>query len=244
MRLGLAACLYLLLTAKCCAGDAVTLYYNERPPYLVTAPDGSVTGLTATPAGQAFAAAGIAAAWLKMPINRQLALLTQEGRHCAVGWFRNASREQLFRFSRPIYRDLPTVALVRRDFPAPDNQPLAELLATPGVRILVKENYSYGQYIDELLLRHRAALAATSAESGNMIAMINIGRADLMFVAEEEARHLIGQSGLEQKNFRMVHFAGMPPGELRHIMCGKDVPEEWMRRLDRQIPALAAPGLP
>lgn len=244
MRGVLGACLYLLLAGPGLAGEAVTLYYNERPPYLVTEPDGSVAGLTATPAAQAFAAAGITASWQRMPINRQVALLAQEGRHCTVGWFRNAAREQQFRFSRPIYRDLPTVALARRDFAAEDRQALEALLATPGLRILVKENYSYGPYIDALLLRHPAALAATSAESGSMIAMINIGRADLMFVAEEEARHLIGQSGLEQKNFRIVHFGGMPPGELRHIMCSKDVPEEWMHRLDRQIRSLPAPGSP
>ena len=75
----MAAALALLWGDACRAGDAVTLYYNERPPYLVSAPDGSVGGLTASVAERAFRAAGIDVKWLKTPINRQLALLKEGG---------------------------------------------------------------------------------------------------------------------------------------------------------------------
>lgn len=65
--------------------------------------------------------------------------------------------------------------------------------------------------------------------------MIDARRADLMFVAEEEAQYLIGQSGLRPQDFSVLRFADLPRGETRHIMCAKDVPPEWMLRLDRAI---------
>ncbi len=233
LRIG--CCLLLLMGGACRAGEPVTLHYNERPPYLVGAADGAVSGLTATPAERAFRAAGIDVVWQKTPINRQLALLKEGGARCTVGWFKNAERERFARFSKPIYRDLPTVALTRSDFSMRQRLPLEGALATPGLRVLVKENYSYGGYIDEVLARIHPLLTKTSAESVNMIAMIEANRADLMFVAEEEAQYLIGQSGLSQQGFSMVRFADLPNGENRYIMCSKDVPEQWMRRLDREI---------
>ncbi|MFM9433663.1 polar amino acid transport system substrate-binding protein [Janthinobacterium sp. CG_23.3] len=227
--------LLLLCGGACRAGDAVTLYYNERPPYMAGAPDGSVNGLTASVAERAFRAAGIDVNWLKTPINRQLALLKEGGARCVVGWFKNSERERFARFSKAIYRDLPTVALMRSAYPIGQKLALESALATPGLRVLVKENYSYGGYIDEALLKIHPALAKTSAESVNMVAMIEAQRADLMFVAEEEAQYLIGQSGLSQQGFSLLRFADLPNGETRHIMCSKDVAEQWMRRLDREI---------
>ncbi|SFV17391.1 hypothetical protein [Pseudoduganella namucuonensis] len=124
----------LLLGAWCPAGaslaeDGITVYYNDRPPYLMLGKDGSVHGLTATPALQAFQAAGIATIWQRAPTNRQLVLLQEGGRRCAVGWFRNAARERFARFSKAIYRDLPPVALARADLPSPPRLRLGELLA-------------------------------------------------------------------------------------------------------------------
>lgn len=53
-----------LLPAVAAPQDPVMLYYNDRPPYIVELPDGSAAGLTATPAGNAFRAAGIPVVWI------------------------------------------------------------------------------------------------------------------------------------------------------------------------------------
>ncbi|MFO1338760.1 MAG: transporter substrate-binding domain-containing protein [Burkholderiaceae bacterium] len=99
----------------------VELYYFERPPYVVKHPGSDeVSGLTATPAAQAFRAAGLAFRWVPLPTVRQLVTLKEQAQAaCAVGWFKNAERELQFKFSKPIYRDRPTVALARADLPAP-----------------------------------------------------------------------------------------------------------------------------
>ena len=64
------------LAASAGAADAVEplpLYYFDRPPYVQkVARNGEEGGLTATPAAQAFRAAGLAFRWTLLPTVRQL----------------------------------------------------------------------------------------------------------------------------------------------------------------------------
>lgn len=236
----------LLLGAWCPAGaslaeDGITVYYNDRPPYLMLGKDGSVHGLTATPALQAFQAAGIATTWQRAPTNRQLVLLQEGGQRCAVGWFRNAARERFARFSKAIYRDLPPVALARADLPSPPRLRLGELLARP-VRVLVKEHYSYGAYIDALLEKSAATRVSTTSENTAMVAMLKARRADLFFLSAEEAAYLAEAAGPGAAWLRILRFPDVPGGETRHVMCSMDVPQSAMDRLDREIVQHRAPG--
>ena len=67
-----------------------------------------------------------------------------------MGWFKNPDRELHFKFSKPIYRDQPTVALARVEFNTA-RASLAETVRQPGVRVLVKDGVSYAPLIDSLL---------------------------------------------------------------------------------------------
>lgn len=229
-------CLWLLLPGMSLAREPLVVYYNERPPYLMTAADGGVHGLTADPASAAFFGAGLPVLWMRAPSNRQLALLKEGGQRCAVGWFRNPERESFAKFSRPIYRDLPLVAIVRDDFILRGGATLEQLLALPGLRVLVKEKYSYGGYVDESLAKARPTRISTTAESVAMMAMIGAYRADLMFLAGEEAGYLLHLAELRDKRLRIMRLLDVPTGERRHIMCSKDVSDDIMRRLDQEIP--------
>ena len=214
----------------------VDLYYFERPPYVTRRPGSDeVTGLTATPAAQAFRAAGVAFRWVQLPTVRQLVTLKDQAHAaCAVGWFKNAEREQQFKFSKPIYRDRPTVALARADF-AVSAASLADTLRQPGVSVLVKDGFSYGPLIDGLLAQHKPERVVTSAESVAMVSMVANQRASFMFAAEEEAAYLVEQAGALPHPLKIVHFSDLPPGERRHILCSKATPEEVMERLNKAI---------
>lgn len=229
-------CLWLLIPAMSLAQEPLVVYYNERPPYLMTTPDGGVRGLTADPAAAAFLGAGLPLHWMRAPSNRQLALLKEGGQRCAVGWFKNAERESYAKFSRPIYRDLPLVAIVRDDFVLRGGVTLEQLVAMPGLSVLVKEKYSYGGYVDESLAKARPTRISTTAESAAMMAMIGAYRADLMFLAGEEADYLLHLAELRDKHLRIMRLLDVPTGERRHIMCSKDVSDDIMRRLDQEIP--------
>jgi polar amino acid transport system substrate-binding protein len=230
----------LFVWAPAQAAEAIELYWFERPPYMAGRPASEeVAGLTASPAAQAFKAAGIPFRWVSLPTVRQLVTLKDSGRPaCAVGWFRNAEREQQFKFSAPIYRDRPTVALARLDYlPAAT---LAATLSRPGVSVLIKDGFSYGPVIGQLLDQYRPERVVTSAENLAMANMVAAQRASLMFAAEEEAGYLLEQAEHEARlpyPLKIVRFADLPPGERRYILCSKATPDELIERLNKAIPA-------
>lgn len=233
-------CTFLACSAPAVAQamDAVTLAYNDRPPYIVALPDGSAAGLTATPAANAFRSAGIPVTWKKVPTNRQLAELKENtGRQCAIGWFKNPEREQYFKFTKAIYRDRPTVLIAGRHFSAQPNETLHGLLLRKDVHVLVKDKFSYGAYIDGLLASLKPQTVITTNENIQMVEMIRIGRADFMFAAEEEARYLIEQAGFKPGDFRIIRLPDVPPGERRYIICSKMVEDEVIARLNAAIDA-------
>lgn len=230
------AAMFCLLPVAAWANDAITVNYNERPPYLVPAPDGSATGLTGTPAANAFKAAGIAVTWAKVPTNRQMSAVKEDqGMHCAVGWFKTPEREQFAKFTKPIYRDKPWLVLANTKYSVKQGTKLEDALTAKGVRVLTKESFSYGQYIDELLAKTKPNITVSNGSTSQMLQLINDGSVDFMFVSEEEAEFLVNQAGLSMKNFRQIRFPDMPNGGERHIMCGKNVPDDVIARLNKGI---------
>lgn len=208
-----------LQSAPVRAEEPIAILYNDRPPYQVTHQDGSVSGLSATPAAQAFKIAGIPVIWVRVPTNRQLSLIKHDSeKACALGWFRKPDREQYAKFTVPIYRDKPTVALSGARFTVPAGTTLAEVLARKGVRVLVKDLYSYGPYIDDLLKTLRPDVIRTTSENHQMVQMIQAGRADF---------HVRGRGRSE-----LLHPAGgagskriAPAAVLRYVGGRKTAPD-------------------
>jgi polar amino acid transport system substrate-binding protein len=226
---------YLLLPQLGHAEDAVNVSYNERPPYLVPAADGSATGLTGTPAANAFKAAGIAVTWAKVPTTRQMALVKEAGMNCAIGWFKNPEREQFAKFTKAIYRDKPWIVLANKGFAVQDGAKLQDVLSAKGVRVLTKEAFSYGPYIDGVLAKTKPAITVSNGTTTQMLQLINANMVDFMFVSEEEAEYLVEQAGLKMTNFRQLRFPDMPAGDKRYIMCSKHVPDDVISRLNKAI---------
>jgi polar amino acid transport system substrate-binding protein len=226
----------IFLPGLCAAQQMVDLMYNDRPPYIIAQADGSAAGLTATPAIDAFRRAGIPVEWKRVPTNRQLTIIGQgSGNDCAIGWFKNAERERFAKFTKPIYRDKPTVLLANRWFAPPPDASLRDLLARPDVRVLVKDRFSYGPYIDGLLAEMKPLLIRTTNENRQMVAMIKANRADFMFVSEDEADYLVEQAGFNSDDFRLLHPDDMPAGEKRYLICSKHVDDSIIARLNAAI---------
>ncbi len=241
--LALAACVgqptasVVTLSAPTPTGDtAITLHYNERPPYLVTTGDG-VGGLTGAPTTQVFAASGIAYRWEQTPSKRQIYLLQQNtGRDCLVGWFKNAERESFARYTLPVYRDEPQVALARTDNERIlSGQTVADVFADPGLILLVKDGYSYGDYLDLQIRDHDPVRTVTTVENSGMLRMIAAGHADYFFIAPEEVDGLLASSEFDGHDFKTVHFADVVSGEERYILCSLKVEPEIIDRLNRAI---------
>jgi polar amino acid transport system substrate-binding protein len=217
------------------AGPAITLFFEERAPYVVRNGDG-VEGLTASPAAQAFKAADVAFVWEVGSMSRQMHMLREnQGPHCMVGWFKTSERMTYAKFTKPIYRDGPIVALARREFSFGPGRTVAEALSLPGVRVLVRGKYSYGSYIDAALRRIQPALVASPLPNVQLIDLLMGNRADFMFASEEESINLLRRAANRANNLQVMRFSDVLPGVERHIACTRSVPDEIIGRLNRAI---------
>lgn len=219
------------------ADDAITVTYSERPPYMMAQPDGLPSGLTATPAVQAFKAAGINAVWRNLPTNRQLIMVKDPGlRACAVGWFWLPERDSYAKFTKPIYRDKEWQVLANAGLAARADPTLEALLKHRDTRILVKDNFTYGGELDELMRKWGTTRAVSTALTSKMVQSISKGVVDMMFVSEEEGNYIMAHHPADQtRHLRLLRFKDMPPGPTRHIMCGKGVPDDVIARLNKAI---------
>jgi polar amino acid transport system substrate-binding protein len=215
----------------------LTLYYYERRPFHYTADDGTVTGLTVAPTEAAFAKLGIPILWSKVPVNRILAQIkTNREAACSPGWYKKPDREEYARYSIPIYHDKPLVGLANSHFLAEQGVTARELLARLDLRLLVKQNFSQGAYMDELIAKmpHSHVLPTTD-EVPTMVQMIARGRADLIITTQEEVEIYVHQSGFKLEDFRILVFPDVPAVEKRYILCSQQVPSEIIDDLNSAL---------
>ncbi len=232
--LPLAICL--LPSPACRAQPTITVTYSERPPYMSPSEGGPPSGLTATPSANAFKAAGIAVVWAKLPTNRQLAMVKENlGQNCSVGWFWLRDRARFAKFSKPIYRDKDWYILANASYAARGYPTLEAMLSHQDTRILVKDNYSYGEQLDALMATHHPAIAVSTAPTSRMVQSISMGVVDLMFVSADEGNYLMAHAGEHAANLRLLHPKDMPKGPDRYIMCSKSVPDEVIAKLNKAI---------
>jgi len=216
------------------------IYYHERPPYYVTGPLG-VYGLCADPVKRALRRAAIPFHWEKLPAKRQLAVIRDNRlRAAAIGWFKTPQRLQFARFSRPIYRDRPLVALARADNPLiPTETTLKELLTNRKLTLLYKNGYSYGSRVDAAITLCSPPRTATDSDNLGMLEMIYAGRADYFFISLEEAENLTTTSGLLKSDFKLIHFRDLGAGNRRYLIFSRKVSEQLIQRLNTALTAVS-----
>lgn len=224
------------LQADPSSDDTVVLYYHERRPYYVTTPN-QVHGLIADRLNWVFKDAEIPYVWRKAPAKRQLEIIRNNAQcACAVGWFKTTTREAFGTFTLPIYSDNPTMAIARSDNDQiRSGDSLARTLSNYRLRLLRKDGYSYGQFIDDGIQKYAPREIVTTAENLSMVKMIHTHRADYFFISEEEARDLILCSDLPEKDFKAIYFYDMPQGNKRYLICSRKIEETTLLRLNRAI---------
>ena len=217
---------------------SIFLYYFERSPYSVTDSDGGVRGLVATPAVNAFERAGIPFQWKKMPFKRQLVVIKlDKKRACGIGWLKNPERASFARFTDVVYQDRPTVIVSKNGNKALElHRDLKSLIKDKEIRLLVKNGFSYGAYIDALINRlNPPIVSVVTSNNLQMLQMIRSDRADYLFMSEEEAKHIILSAGYELSQFRLLHFDDMPESNRRYIACSRQVSPKILHRLNRAL---------
>ncbi len=223
------------------AEESISILYNERLPYLVSSGDGTVRGLTGTPASDAFVQAKIPHVWIKTPSNRQLALLKLNAeKACAVGWFKNSEREAFARYTKPIYQDSATIGLaLASNNKISEVSRISDILVRQELLLIAKSGYSYGAYIDGLIKKLSPKLKYLIVENTRMIKLVRAGRADYFFITEDEADGLIKSMNYDSEEFRYLRFADAPKENFRYILCSKSVPAAVLEALNRHIPEIS-----
>ena len=218
------------------SGGVIIVHYHERHPYYISQGKG-VGGIMGDRINFVFEQAGIPLAWQKTPAKRQLDIIkTNRGREAAAGWFKTPERQIFAKFSQPIYQDRPTIALVRADQKLiQSGGPLAEALANPRLRLLRKDGYSYGDFIDGLIDRFQPNQTITLADNVSMLKMIHTRRVDYFFIALEEADDLLTRAGLPAPDFKKITFTDMPEGNRRYVIFTRQVEDSTIERLNRII---------
>lgn len=250
-------CVYLLLWAVI-GGDApawseppLAIYYFPRPPYYTTEADGRAGGILVERVRAIMAQAGIEHRFVEAPSKRVLLMLGQDEAACGVGWLRTPSRETLFRFSLPIHRDAPLVALV-------GSAGLARLPARPTLEGLlgsdlvlgVIDGFSYGEAVDRMIARANPKRQMVTGEVQRLVRMIAAGRCDWMLLNPLEAHWQLERDPGLARALRVLALPDAPASNPRYLMCSQSVAPEVMERIDRAIlrlenePAAMAPETP
>jgi polar amino acid transport system substrate-binding protein len=234
----ISAFILLICSAPVIAEDSIQLYYSDRIPYAVTDTQGEVSGLCATPAANAFKQAGIPFKWKRMPFKRQLETIKYNKKMaCGIGWFKNPERERFARFTEEIYQDKPAISISKRGNKAlAHHRSLNALLTDNTAKLLVKDGFSYGVYIDALIKKFNPQhVVVVNSTNIQMLQMILSERADYFFMSEEEAEHIILSTGYEVSQFQLQHYNDMPDGNRRYIICSQQVSPEIIELLNQSL---------
>lgn len=219
----------------------INLHYNQRIPYEYLE-NTRVSGLLVEPVEAAFKAAGIPFVWKNTPIKRQFVLLqANRSLDCLLGRYKNPEREAYAQFSVPFYQGKSLVALSLRNLANIDQEhSLKSLVQNTTLRLLVKEGYTYGIAVDAWIKARSSLPLKTTGENISMLREVFYGKADVFLLGQEEAEALLEGSGLPKEQLKIHTFADAPAGELRYLMCSKQVPRELIERINRYLPDLTA----
>lgn len=220
---------------------SIRLLWTERAPFQYTGDDGNPAGLLVDIGREIFKKAKLPHTEAMLPANRVIFELTKNTRPvCAVGWYKSEERQVIAQFSKPVYHDKPLRAVFRKDANVAIGASASEVLTTPNTRILIKQGFAYGEYLDNILNTIDLVLVQrVTGNPNNMLLMIKAGRADLVLLAQEEIDFYIKSDPSFNDNFKVVVFKDIPETDRRFIMCSKNISVHTLNRINAAIDALS-----
>ncbi len=212
------------------------VYYFPRPPLYTTNADGTAGGFLNGIAALVLDEAKIPYRLVEIPSAR-VELSIKNGDYAAgLGWFKNPEREKWAKFSAPIYRDLPLVAVVNRAKAGPFGAEarIDRLLGT-GLTLGTIRGFSYGSFADEAIERLHPGIESIVGPQASLILMVARGRADLLLLGMEEAGYLMEHDQNMAAALKIVRILDAPAGSFRYFMFSKAVDSSVIERIDAAI---------
>ncbi len=216
--------------------------YPERPPYNYTE-NGNAVGTLVELTRKILAEAGIDATFVEMPSKRILAEIQKDGSTlCSFGWFKTPEREYYVRYTLPIIRDTPLVAVfLKNNF---NIQPLGlrleTLAANTNLSVGLVRGWTYGEHVDAVFKNNGTRLVEIP-ERKQQALMLALERFSYTLARESEIDEIIHMSGKPKEAFVVSPLEDVILNRnSRYIICGKGVPEDVVERINASIVKLCA----
>jgi polar amino acid transport system substrate-binding protein len=225
--------------ADAVAVEPLTVAWREKPPYHYT-DNGVEKGFLLARGKLIFEKAGVPARFVEEPTKRIWANF-QAGKtsYCSLGRYRQNQRDSMAQYSVAMHIDPPQAIVVSPvDLDkVRAHKSLASLLADPKLSVGLIDGVSYGPRFDGLLGKAGAERIIRTVDSASMMRMVAVGRVSYT-LADRYGWEFALKHDPVLAQATVVEFPDAQGGMTRHIMCGKDVPQATMRKLNRAIDAM------
>lgn len=228
--------LFLLAAPEPSCAEPLRMLYPERPPYNYTE-NGKAAGLLVAQAEMILLDANIEAVFMEIPSKRILAeVQPEDSTACSFGWFKTAEREAFANFTLPTYRDTPLVALIlkRNESRFANKFTLRDLASDKGLGLGLISGWSYGGYVDGVL-KLSGVVPMEIPERQHQALMLANERFSYTLIRTEEIPDVVRLSGKPRDSFSIVPLTDLQERNLRYIMCGRGVPIETIKRINKSI---------
>jgi len=219
----------------------LTVFYYERMPFYGDR-DGKPAGLLIDISRLILDQAGIKYHLVNVPVIRFFESLKKPGNSCLIGALKTKEREVIYAYSDDyIYRDHPFRIIVNKGKrKALPERPSIKQVLESELRLGVSDGYVYGDWLDRKIIEHQPKLQKINIgnDSEKMHKMIIGGRFDYMFAVAEEARHIVAEDREHSDNLTIVEIADAPRGNMRYLLCSKEIDSAIMQKINAAIKAV------
>lgn len=219
------------------AREPILIEYRDKPPYSYTQ-NQQPKGLLIDKTAAIFKRAGLPYRLEEVPLKRILKdIQTAAKPTCSPGWYKLPEREQFARFSIAIHQDLPHVVLAAADAVAAvrAHRELRTLVRDPNLQLAIVDGVSYGPELDQVIADvPRVPLRAT-VTALQLSKMLGFGRADYMFIDQEDLGYLDRLGEVTGRGVQRVDFPDAPAGLHRYLMCSKNTDDATLARINDAI---------
>ena len=225
------------------ASATISIEYRDKPPLMHTVQQ-QASGVLNDKTRRIFERAQLPFEFREVPLKRIVRnIQANEQKVCSPGWYKLPEREAFARFSLPIHQDRPHVVLASPTMYAAvqAHGSLKSLLADTKLRLSIVSGVSYGPELDAQIAASPQTVLQVSVTPLQLARMVLAGRADYMFLDEDDL-HYFQQQGDLANDSSGISLNDMPAGLQRYIMCSKRVDEADIKRINQAIRELGYGG--
>lgn len=240
-----AAAIIVLLAYQSASAESIVVSYLQRPPYYFkknTQDKGILVDITRA----VFERAGLEHSFVVLPPKRiMLQLRRADSSHCSIGWFKTPQRELFSKFTLPIYQNKSLVVLFNKSSKPviSSYKTVAQLVKDPTLTMGRVAAFSYGDYIDDLLDKHKPQTLEVTGKQGQLVRLLSIGRISYLFISPVEVPTIIASAGFSTHKLETHILSDIPKGNKRYLMCSTATSDQSINRLNLAIQEVIDPSI-